>query len=90
MPRRDPAGRQRAVRTFVSPAELAKLDTRVPGYQPSPPYGPGGTYDASSCLDVCPIKMTSVHVTATVPGDPSLATDHGTFSCVTSDVTECN
>jgi polygalacturonase len=76
--------------TFISAAELAKLDTRVPGYRPAPPYGPTSTYNAKSCLDVCPIKMTGVRVTATVPGGPSLAVDRGSFSCVSSDVTECD
>jgi hypothetical protein len=76
--------------TFVSAAELAKLNTPAPGYRPSAPYGAGSTYNAKSCLDVCPIRMTDVSVTATVPGGPSLSVDHGTFSCVTTDVAECN
>jgi hypothetical protein len=76
--------------TLVSDADLAKLDTPVPGYQPSAPYGPGSTYNAKSCLDVCPIHMSGVHVTATVAGAPSLSVDRGTFSCVTTDVTECH
>jgi polygalacturonase len=76
--------------TLVSDAELAKLDTPVPGYQPSTPYGPGSTYNVKSCLDVCPIHMSGVHVTATVAGAPSLSVDRGTFSCVTTDVTECH
>jgi hypothetical protein len=60
------------------------------GYRPSAPYGPAGTYSAKSCLDVCPIKMRGVNVTATVAGGPSLSVDHGTFSCVATDVTECD
>jgi polygalacturonase len=76
--------------TAISAAELAKLDTAVPGYRPSQPYGASSTYNFKSCLDVCPIKMTGVHVTATVPGGPSVAVDHGTFSCVSSSVTECD
>ena len=75
--------------TAVTDAELARLDTAVPGYRPSLPYGAGSTYNFKSCLDVCPIQMTGVHVTATVPGGPSLAVDRGTFSCVATDVTEC-
>lgn len=75
--------------TLISAAELAALDTAVSGYQPSPPYGPDSTYQFKSCLDVCPIQMTGVNVTATVAGGPSLSVDHGTFSCVQTDVTEC-
>src|SRR4029079_7287793 len=44
--------------TSVSAAELAKLNTPAPGYQPSMPYGAGSTFSAKSCLDVCPIDMT--------------------------------
>lgn len=76
--------------TSVSAAELTRLDTPAPGYRPSAPYGPAGTYSAKSCLDVCPIKMRGVNVTATVAGGPSLSVDHGTFSCVATDVTECD
>ena len=76
--------------TSLSAAELAKLNTPAPGYQPSMPYGAGSTFSAKSCLDVCPIHMTGVNVTATVAGGPSLAVDHGTFSCVLTDVAECN
>jgi hypothetical protein len=76
--------------TSVSAAELAKLNAPAPGYQPSMPYGAGSTFSAKSCLDVCPIQMTGVNVTATVAGGPSLAVDHGTFSCVVTDVAECN
>jgi hypothetical protein len=76
--------------TSISAGQLTVLDTPVPGYRPSMPYGPGSTYSAKSCLDVCPISMTNVSVTATVAGGPSLAMDHGTFSCVATDVTECN
>ena len=76
--------------TLVTDAELAKLDTAVSGYQPSTPYGPDSTFKFKSCLDVCPIQMTGVNVTATVPGGPSLSVDSGTFSCVQTDVTECN
>ena len=76
--------------TSISAAELTKLDTPAPGYRPSLPYGAGSTYSAKSCLDVCPIHMTGVHVTATVPGGPSLSVDRGTFSCVATDVTECD
>jgi hypothetical protein len=76
--------------TSVSAAELAKLNTPAPGYRPSMPYGAGSTFAAQSCLDVCPIHMTGVNVTATVAGGPSLAVDHGTFSCVVTDVAECN
>ena len=75
--------------TSISAAELTTLDTAVPGYQPSTPYGPDSTYSFKSCLDVCPIHMHGVSVTATVPGGPSLAVDRGTFSCVVTDVTEC-
>jgi polygalacturonase len=76
--------------TSLSAAELAVLNTPAPGYKPSPPYGPTSTFNAKSCLDVCPIKMKGVSVTATVPGGPSLSVDHGTFSCVATDVAECN
>jgi len=75
--------------TFISAAELAKLNTPAPGYRPSAPYGASSTFNAKSCLDVCPIKMRNVSVTATVPGSPSLSVDRGTFSCVTTDVAEC-
>jgi polygalacturonase len=75
--------------TFISAAELAELNTRVPGYRPQAPYGPTSTYNAKSCLDVCPIQMRGVNVTATVPGGPSLSVQRGTFSCVATDVTEC-
>lgn len=75
--------------TLVSATELAALDTPVPGYRPSTPYGPGSTFNAKSCLDVCPIHMRGVQVTATVAGGPSLSIDRGTFSCVATDVTEC-
>jgi hypothetical protein len=61
----------------------------VPGYQPRAPYGADSAYRFKSCLDVCPIDMRGVNVTATVPGGPSLAVDHGAFSCVATDVTEC-
>src|SRR5215831_8318508 len=43
--------------TAVSAAELTKLDTAVPGYRPSQPYGADSTYSFKSCLDVCPIEM---------------------------------
>jgi hypothetical protein len=76
--------------TVVSASELARMNTPAPGYRPSFPYGAGSTYNVKSCLDVCPIKMSGVNVTATVPGGPSLSVDRGTFSCVASDVTECN
>jgi polygalacturonase len=76
--------------TFISAAELAKLNTRVPRYRPSTPYGAHSTYNAKSCLDVCPIHMSDVNVTATVPGGPSLSVDRGSFSCVLTDVTECS
>lgn len=76
--------------TFISDSQLAELNTPVPGYQPSTPYGPSSTYDFKSCLDVCPIKMKRVNVTATVPGGPSLSVNRGTFSCVASDVTVCD
>jgi len=76
--------------TLISDAELTELNTPVAGYQPSTPYGPSSTYSFKSCLDVCPIQMSGVNVTATVAGGPSLSVDHGTFSCVTTDVTECN
>jgi polygalacturonase len=76
--------------TAVSAAELALLNTPAPGYEPSTPYGAASTYAWKSCLDVCPIDMTGVNVTATVAGGPSLSVDHGTFSCVVTDVTECN
>jgi polygalacturonase len=75
--------------TSLSAAELTRLDTPVPGYRPSAPYGPTSTYQFKSCLDVCPIHMRNVSVTATVAGGPSLSVDHGTFSCVNTDVTEC-
>jgi hypothetical protein len=75
--------------TSVSAAELAGQNTAVPGYRPSAPYGPGSTFAFKSCLDVCPIHMRGVSVTATVAGSPSLAVDRGTFSCVATDVTEC-
>lgn len=75
--------------TFVSASELANLDTAVPGYRPSDPYGAASTYNFKSCLDVCPIKMRGVNVTSTVAGGPSLSVDRGTFSCVATDVTEC-
>jgi polygalacturonase len=75
--------------TSVSAAELVRLDTAVPGYRPSAPYGPDSTFGFKSCLDVCPIEMRGVSVTATAPGAPSLAVDRGTFSCVATDVTEC-
>jgi polygalacturonase len=75
--------------TFISAAELAELNTRVPGYRPQAPYGPTSTYNAKSCLDVCPIQMRGVNVTATVPGGPSLSVHRGNFSCVATDVTEC-
>jgi len=75
--------------TAISATELAKLTTPVPGHRPSAPYGAGSTYNAKSCLDVCPIRMTDVTVTATVPGGPSLSVDRGSFSCVATDVTEC-
>ena len=75
--------------TFVSAEELDLLNTPTPDYQPGNPYGPGSTYRAKSCLDVCPIHMTGVQVTATAAGGPSLALDDGTFSCVVTDVTEC-
>jgi hypothetical protein len=48
------------------------------------------TYSFKSCLDVCPIHMRGVEVIATVAGGPSMAVDHGTFSCVMTDVTECD
>jgi polygalacturonase len=76
--------------TLVSAAELARMNTPAPGYRPSFPYGADSTFNAKSCLDVCPIKMTGVSVTATVPGGPSLSVDRGTFSCVATDVAECN
>jgi polygalacturonase len=76
--------------TAVSAAELAKLNTPAPGYQPSAPYGPASTYSFKSCLDVCPIQMTGVHVSATVAGGPSLAVDQGSFACVATDVAECH
>ena len=76
--------------TSISASQLETLNTPVPGYRPSMPYGPGSTYSHKSCLDVCPIRMTGVHVTATVPGGPSLSVDRGTFSCVATDVTQCN
>jgi polygalacturonase len=76
--------------TFISASELAKLNTPAPGYRPSTPYGATSTYDFKSCLDVCPIKMRGVSVTPTVAGGPALAVDHGTFSCVATDVTECH
>jgi len=76
--------------TAISAAELGKLDTPVPGYRPSNPYGPTSTYNAKSCLDVCPIHMKGVRVTATVAGGPSLAVDRGTFACVATDVAECH
>jgi len=66
--------------TSLSAAELAVLNTPAPGYKPSPPYGPTSTFNAKSCLDVCPIKMKGVSVTATVPGGPSLSVNKGTFS----------
>ena len=69
--------------------QFIALDTAVPGYQPSAPYGPDGAYGFKSCLDVCPIEMRGVSVTATASGAPSLAVDRGTFSCVATDVTEC-
>jgi polygalacturonase len=75
--------------TFISAAKLAELNTRVPGYRPQAPYGPTSTYNAKSCLDVCPIEMRGVNVTATVPGGPSLSVHRGNFSCVATDVTEC-
>jgi hypothetical protein len=76
--------------TSVSAAELTKLDTAVPGYRPSQPYGPDSTYSFKSCLDVCPIEMRGVSVTATSTASPSLAVDRGTFSCVLTDVTACH
>jgi len=76
--------------TSISASQLARLNTPVPGYQPSMPYGPDSTYSFKSCLDVCPIHMTDVNVTATVAGGPALSVDHGTFSCVATDVTACN
>jgi polygalacturonase len=76
--------------TLVSDAELAKLNTSVAGYQPSTPYGPTSTYNFKSCLDVCPIQMTGVNVTATVAASPPLSVGDGTFSCVMTDVTACN
>ena len=76
--------------TSVSASQLARQNTPVPGYQPSMPYGPGSTYSWKGCLDVCPIQMTGVNVTATVAGGPSLSVDHGTFSCIATDVTACN
>jgi len=76
--------------TLLSAAELAKLNTAVPGYRPSLPYGPSSVFNAKSCLDVCPIRMRGVSVTATVAGGPSLSVDRGTFSCVATDVRECN
>jgi polygalacturonase len=75
--------------TSITDTELTRLDTPVPGYRPSNPYGSGSTFNAKTCLDVCPIHMRGVTVTATVPGSPSLAVDRGTFSCVLTDVTEC-
>jgi hypothetical protein len=76
--------------SLVSAAELTKLNTPAAGYQPSTPYGATSTYNFKSCLDVCPIDMRGVNVTATVPGGPSLSVDRGTFSCVMTDVTECH
>jgi polygalacturonase len=76
--------------TAISPAELVTLNTAVSGYQPSNPYGTDSTFQFKSCLDVCPIQMTGVNVTATVAGGPSLSVDNGTFSCVMTDVTECH
>jgi len=76
--------------TFISAAELTRLDTPAPGYRPSAPYGAASSYNFKSCLDVCPIHMRGVQVTATVAGGPSLAVDRGTFSCVATDVTECD
>jgi hypothetical protein len=75
--------------TSISAAELAKLNTPVPGYRPRTPYGPTSTFNAKSCLDVCPIQMRGVSVTATVPGGPQLSVDRDSFSCVATDVTEC-
>lgn len=75
--------------TAISAAELTRLNTAVPGYRPSLPYGPDSTYSFKSCLDVCPIEMRGVHVTPTVAGNPALDVDRGTFSCVATDVTEC-
>jgi hypothetical protein len=75
--------------TAISAAELAVQNTAVPGYTPSAPYGPSSAFDFKTCLDVCPIHMTNVHVTATVPGGPSLDVGSGTFSCVATDVTQC-
>src|SRR6185503_11117061 len=76
--------------TSVSASQLARQNTAVPGYRPSMPYGTDSAYSWKSCLDVCPIQMTGVNVTATVAGGPSLSVDHGTFSCVATDVTECD
>lgn len=76
--------------TAISAAELARLNTPAAGYQPSAPYGPTSTFNTKSCLDVCPIHMSGVSVTATVAGGPSLSVDRGTFSCVVTDVAECN
>jgi len=71
------------------PTALATSSAPTADYQPGNPYGPESTYRAKSCLDVCPIHMTGVQVTATAAGGPSLALDDGTFSCVVTDVTEC-
>jgi polygalacturonase len=77
--------------TSLSAAQLAKLNTPVPGYyQPSMPYGADSTYSFKTCLDVCPIQMTNVNVTGTVAGNPALRVEQGTFSCVATDVTQCN
>jgi hypothetical protein len=75
--------------TSISAAELTKLNTAVPGYRTSLPYGPNSTYSFKSCLDVCPIDMRGVHVTPTVAGNPALDVDRGSFSCVATDVTAC-